>query len=195
MSNLELDAFQLMRSVTEFFEASGIQYHVVGSMASMAMGEPRLTNDVDIVAELSSQDVAAMCVAFPAPEYYLSEQAALAAVQSCSQFNIIHLSSGVKADIFIPQSSEFSLSAKSRIRRIGSPGEFSAWFGSPEDIILNKLIYFQLGGSEKHLRDITGMIKLNDDKLDYVYIKAWAMRLGINEEWLLILEHLGIGPA
>jgi len=53
-----------------------------------------------------------------------------------------------------------------RAIRITSEGEFSAWFGSPEDIILNKLIYFREGGSEKHLRDIAGMMKLLQEKLD-----------------------------
>jgi hypothetical protein len=75
-----------------------------------------------------------------------------------------------------------------RGRRITSDGEYSAWFGSPEGVILNKLTYYQLGGSEKHIRDITGMLKLLRENLDYPYINAWAIKLGVNEEWEMILQ-------
>jgi len=190
MNPSELQPHELMQRVADFFESHGITYRVVGSMASMAYGEPRFTNDVDIVAELPLDKVLALCAAFPAPEYYVSEQAARSAVQKRFQFNILHPPSGLKVDVIVPHDTEFTRNERVRAKRITSEGEYSAWFGSPEDVILNKLIFFQLGGIEKHLRDIAGMLKLLRSNLDRHYIEKWAVKLGVAAEWGMILERL-----
>ncbi len=159
----------LMQRVADFCEAQAIPYRVVGSMASIAYGEPRLT--IDIVAEFKLQDIAALTTAFPFPEYYFSEDAAREAILQQRQFNIIHPASGLKVDLFVPAATEYARTEAQRVRRITNPGKYSAWFGSPEDIVLNKLLYYQMsdGVSEKHLRDIAGMMKLLREKLDRDY--------------------------
>jgi hypothetical protein len=131
------------------------------------------------------------------PIYYLSEPAVREAVLMNSQFNLIHMASGLKVDVFIPKRSEFDQSAASRIRRLRSEGEFDVWFGSPEDVLLNKLIYFQIGGgvSDKHLRDISGMMKLLREKLDRDYISRWAARLGVSDEWIQIQQRVDADSA
>lgn len=196
MNPTELQPHELMQVMADFFESQGIAYHVVGSMASMVYGEPRFTNDVDMVADIPVEKVPALCAAFPAPEYYLSEQAARNAVLRRFQFNIIHPASGLKVDVFLPPNTEFARSEMIRVKRITSQGEYSAWFGSPEGVLLNKLLYFQLSGgeSQKHLRDIGGMIKLQGGKLDRAYIEEWAGKLGVTTEWGKILERLREKP-
>lgn len=69
---------------------------------------------------------------------------------------------------------------------------YSAWFASPEDVLLNKLVYFKLsdGVSQKHLRDIAGMMKLQGQNLDRTYIVQWAERLDVQTEWQLICERV-----
>lgn len=192
MTPSELQPHELMQIVADFFEGRGIAYRVVGSLASMAYGEPRFTNDVDIVAELGMEDVPALCAAFCAPDYYLSESAARDAIAKRFQFNILHPASGLKVDVIIPPDTEFSRSEAQRIRRIAGEGEMSAWFGSPEDVLLNKLIYYRLsdGGSEKHLRDVAGMMKLLRHELDRGYIADWAEKLGVGEEWALVQQRV-----
>lgn len=182
----------LMQRVADFCETQAIPYRVVGSMASIAYGEPRLTIDIDIVAEFKLQDLAALAAAFPFPEYYLSEDAAREAILQRRQFNIIHPSSGLKVDLFVPPATEYARTEAQRIRRITNPGKYSAWFGSPEDILLNKLIYYQLsdGVSEKHLRDIAGMMKLLREKLDRDYVAEWAEKLGVTAEWELVCDRV-----
>ncbi|MBY0328060.1 MAG: hypothetical protein K2Q30_14135 [Gemmataceae bacterium] len=93
----------------------------------------------------------------------------------------------------MPHDTEFARSQAKRIQRISSPGEYDAWFGSPEDVLLSKLVYFQLGGgiSEKHLRDIAGMMKVLREKLDRVYISEWAAKLGVATEWMLVRKRVG----
>ncbi len=192
MKPSELQPHELMQIVADFFESQKIHYRIVGSLASMVYGEPRFTNDIDIVAELQLEDIPALCAAFPAPDYYLSEIAAHDAIVKRFQFNILHPSSGLKVDLIIPSDSEFNRTEAGRIRRIAIEGDKSAWFGSPEGVLVNKLVFFQLGGgvSDKHLRDIVGMIKLLQDKLDREYVAKWAMKLGVSDEWLLVQKRV-----
>ncbi len=188
MEPTELGPSELLQIMADFIESIEVHYRVVGSMASMAYGEPRLTIDVDMVAELKVENVAAVIAAFPAPDYYVSEQAAMDAVRRNAQFNIIHLPSGLKVVVIIPPQTEFTASERSRVRKIASVGEYSAWFASPEDVILNKLTYFRISGgaSQKHVRDIGGMIKLLGDKLDQAYIETWAETLGVGSQWQMV---------
>lgn len=71
----ELTPTGLLEIFARFFEARQIPYRVVGSMASMAYGEPRMTIDVDIVADLTHSHVPAILAQFLAPDYYVSETA------------------------------------------------------------------------------------------------------------------------
>lgn len=185
-----------MQYVADVCESQGIAYWVVGSMASMAYGEPRFTNDVDVVVRLAPEQVSAFCKAFPPSDFYCSEPAAREAVTRQFQFNILHPASGYKADIIIPPDDAFSRSEANRIRKLGSEGEYSVWFASPEDVLLNKLVYYRIGGgvSDKHVRDIAGMIKLQQSKLDLGYIDEWAERLSVLDEWRMIRNKVGLGP-
>jgi hypothetical protein len=196
MSSSELKPHELMQIVADFFESQKIAYRVVGSMASMAYGEPRFTNDVDIVADLKVENLAAICAAFPSPQYYLSETAAREAIARRTQFNLIHPASGLKADIIVQPDTDFARSEASRIRRLSSEGEYSVWFSSPEGVLLGKLVYYQLSGgaSDKHLRDIAGMLKLLGDRLDRRYVSDWANKLGVSAQWALISQRVDYSP-
>lgn len=192
MNPTDLQPHQLMQRMADFFEAEGIPYRVVGSMASMAYGEPRFTNDVDMVADIPLAKVERFCQRFAEPEYYVSAEAVRAAIQGRFQFNVLHPASGLKVDVILPPETEFARMEATRIKRIRAEGEYDAWFGAPEDVLLNKLVYFQQGGgvSEKHLRDIAGMMKLLQEKLDRVYIAEWAMKLGVLAEWTLVQKRV-----
>jgi len=192
MNPSELQPHELMQRMADFFEAEGIAYRVVGSMASMVYGEPRFTNDVDIVADMPLAKAEPFCRHFAEPEYYVSEPAVREAIERRFQFNVLHPASGLKVDVILPPATEFARAEATRIRRIRAAGEYDAWFGSPEDVLLNKLVYFQLGGgvSEKHLRDVAGMMKLLQEKLDRAYVTEWAAKLGVAEEWALVQKRV-----
>jgi hypothetical protein len=122
----------------------------------------------------------------------LSESAAKEAVSRRFQFNILHPASGLKVDVIVPPDTDFARMEATRIRRISTGGDKAAWFGSPEDVLLSKLIYYQLSGgvSENHLRDIAGMMKLLQEELDRYYINEWAAKLGVAEEWKMIKDRV-----
>jgi hypothetical protein len=174
----------LLRIVVAVCEAQGLRYLVTGSTATIAYGEPRFTNDIDIVLELHPERIRRFCEAFPESEYYLSRQAVESAVRSASQFNLIHPASGLKVDFIVYSETEFNQSRMARSRALPVLQDRSVQFASPEDVILMKLKYFKEGGSEKHLRDIRGVLTVQSDKIDRQYITAWAKRLGLTKEWI-----------
>ncbi len=81
---------ELLHDLAGTLDRLSIRYLVTGSMATIAYGEPRFTNDIDVVVVLREDQVGAICAAFPAPEYYCYEQAVIQAVRQRFQFNIIH---------------------------------------------------------------------------------------------------------
>jgi len=189
-----MELYELLQKVVETFERLDIPYLVTGSVASMAYGEPRLTNDIDIVAEIDERHIENLLAAFPPGEFYISDEMIRQAIHQHNQFNIIHPGSGLKVDVIIRQNTPFDQSRFSRIRRI-SPGEsYQANFASPEDVIIKKMQYYREGGSEKHLRDITGILKISEKEIDRDYISQWAKRLGLTEIWHAVQSRLRKSP-
>lgn len=181
---------ELLGYVVHILEEQGITYLLVGSLASGVYGEPRLTHDIDVVLELRPDQVAQLCEAFPAPDYYVSEQAAREAVSRGGRFNVIHPASGNKIDFMIARQDAWGRSQISRRRQEqilpGRPGYTAA----PEDVIIGKLWYYREGGSEKHLRDIAAMLQVSGDEIDKEYINHWTQQLDFTEEWQAVLDRL-----
>lgn len=191
LSHTELKPFELMQKAAIFFERLGILYRIVGSMASMAYSEPRFTNDIDILVDLREEHLEEIIQEFPAPDFYLSENAIREAIQNRHQFNIIHFPSGLKLDIIQRKNTEFGELDITLGQRLTSVGHYDAWFASPENLILVKLQYFQEGGSEKHLRDVASLLLVQGENIDRGYIMEWSKKIGVGEEWKLILNRIG----
>jgi hypothetical protein len=176
---------KLLFALVELFDRLKVRYAIVGSVASMSYGEPRFTNDVDIVAELELAHIEPLLATFPGPEFYCSREAVKSAITKRFQFNIIHNTEGVKADIILPGTSE--LDELQLTRRVWlAVGNQSAWVASPEDVIVKKLEFYRLGGSDKHLRDIASMLRIGGNNLDITYIEHWAEKLHVLDTWRLI---------
>jgi hypothetical protein len=184
-----MELFEVLQKIIEVFEKLSIPYLVTGSVASMAYGEPRLTNDIDVVADISLSHIPGLVAAFPKEEYYIDEEMIQQAINQIGQFNIIHPASGLKVDVIIKQDAPFDQSRFERARKI-FPGAYQADFASPEDVIIKKMEYYKLGGSEKHLRDIAGIFKISGESLDRDYISRWADELGLNEIWEAVKRRL-----
>ncbi len=181
---------ELLERVVGILESLGIPYLVTGSIAAMAYGEPRFTNDIDIVAGIAEEQIPRLVAAFSGDEYYISVEMMREAIRSRSQFNIIHPTSGLKIDVMIRRDTPFDQSRFQRMRRIHPDPSYEANFAAPEDVIIKKMEYYAEGGSEKHLRDITGMLLTSPDEIDRGYIKQWAGTLGLSEIWQAITKRL-----
>lgn len=106
------------------------------------------------------------------------------------QFNVIHPASGLKVDVMVPVMDELDRSRFGRARRVEPGPGLTASFASPEDVILKKLQYFDAGGSERHLRDIAGMLRVSGNDVDREYVTRWADRLGLDGLWKQVLDGL-----
>jgi hypothetical protein len=185
-----MELFDLLKKMVDVFEKLGIRYLVTGSVASMAYGEPRLTNDIDIVAEIETHQISALFSAFPTGEYYISENMIKEAIERKGQFNIIHPGSGLKVDVIIRQNTAFDNSRFGRLQHIRPTDSYQANFAAPEDVIIKKMEYYREGGSEKHLRDIAGIMKISSELVDRDYIARWAQRLGLTEIWDALMNRV-----
>lgn len=190
MSSSDLQPYEFMQEVVDFLERESVPYRIVGSLASIIYGEPRFTNDVDILLDLPQSKVDALCQQFPPPDFYVSAIAVREAIAERRQFNILHIPSGLKADLILSDDTEFGRLDISRGQRVRSEGYYNALFASAENVILKKLLYFQHGGSEKHLRDITGVITVQADRIDQAYLDHWAKKLGVTKELALVRRKL-----
>jgi hypothetical protein len=182
--------FELLQKIVEVFERIQIPYLITGAVAAMAYGEPRLTNDIDIVAAMEEKHIGDLLKAFPSNEFYVDEETMREAILQQGQFNIIHPASGLKVDMIIKQNTPFDNSRFRRLRRIYPAESYQANFASPEDVIIKKMEYYKAGGSEKHLRDIAGILKISGEMVDKDYIAAWSGRLGLTEIWDAIQRRL-----
>lgn len=177
---------ELLARLVGILEGLDLRYFVTGSVAAIYYGEPRLTNDVDVVVDLPEEKVEEFCASFPAGEFYLSEEALGRAIRQRGMCNAIHIASGLKIDIVIPQDTVFDRGRFERARRVRPAKELEASFASAEDVILKKMDFFRQGGSEKHLRDITGILMVSGDELDHDYIESWADQMGLETIWRTI---------
>lgn len=178
-----MDQSQLLRYLIETLETLGINYMLGGSQASIYYGEPRFTQDVDVIADIQATHLPPLVQRFPLPDFYLSAEAMAEAIRRRSQFNIIHPASGLKIDVILPKDTPYDRTQFARRQRLPLLPGMDAYFARPEDVILYKLLYYREGGSDKHLRDIAGMLAISREEIDGVYISEWAGKLGIEEIW------------
>ncbi len=187
-----MEQTDLLRLAIGTLERSGVPYMVVGSFAGYAYGEPRFTQDIDLVVELTPIDVPDLLSAFPPPDFYVSEHAVREAVRDGFQFNILHPASGNKLDILFPPPGEWGQSQMSRRWRIELQPGLTGYVACPEDVIVGKLWYYHDGGSEKHLRDIAGVMRVSGDLVDRAAVSRWAEQLGYTPIWHAVLDRLGL---
>jgi len=183
-----MDLYDLLKFVADKLDALKIEYFVTGSLASMFYGEPRLTNDIDIVADIEENHIKGIISEFPADKFYISEEAIKEVYRLRRQFNIIHPSSGLKVDIVIQKNDSFDKSRFERIRKDIFIKGRNIKFASPEDVIIMKMKYYHEEKSDKHLRDIAGILKISPQEVNKEYIRNWASKMNLTEIWNQILQ-------
>ena len=166
------------------FEELGIAHYIGGSVASSAYGIARATMDVDLVADIEIHQVNHLVKALET-DYYINAEMIRDAIGRSTSFNLIHLESMIKIDVFIVKDQPYDSEALSRRQPDTldeeSPRKF--FLSSPEDIVLSKLQWYQRGGrvSEQQWKDVLGVLKVQADKLDLEYLKSWASRLNLSD--------------
>jgi len=166
------------------FEKLGIAYYIGGSVASSAYGIARATMDVDLVANVEIRQVDRLVKALE-KDYYIDAEMVRDAIHRSASFNLIHLETMIKIDVFIVKNQPYDSEALARRHPDTLDEENSRRFylSSPEDIILSKLQWYHRSGrvSQQQWKDVLGVLKVQGDKLDLEYLKRWASRLNLSD--------------
>lgn len=168
----------------------GVTYMVTGAVAAIIYGEPRLTNDVDIVIALAIDDVPRLRAAFARPEYYVPPAEMIdAEVQRTlhGHFNIIHGATALKADLYPAGDDPLHRWGLAQRRHVAVRNE-SVAVAPPEYVVIRKLEYLRASGSDKHRRDIQAILRMVGDQLDRQRILDEVRRLGLEAEWQTLSE-------
>ena len=163
----------------------GVRYVVAGSTASMLYSEPRFTNDLDLVVFLRHEDIHRLGKVFAQPDFCFPPAEVVAAEierPHKGQFNVVHISTGFKADFYTTGRDDFNAWAFRHARRIEFKGETIA-VAPPECVIVRKLEFLREGGSDKHVRDIRAMLRVSGDLIDRGALREWIVRQGVEAEW------------
>ena len=172
----------LLGRIAEALEAAGIPYMVTGSFASALHGRPRATQDLDLVIAPTAQQLKQFISSLSHPQYYVVRDAALEALRSEDQFNVIETKSGWKVDFIIRKSRPFSLVEFDR--RVAADLHGSHIFvATAEDVLLAKLEWAKRGGSERQIEDAAGILQTRGSELDAKYIQRWIPELGLESQW------------
>jgi len=179
---MQLEPLSVTLKVIEVLEDLDIPYLIGGSLASTVHGLVRTTLNSDLVAEMQLEHVQPFIKRLR-DQFYTDEGMIRDAIERHSNFNLIHLESMYKVDVFIPRGRAFDKSQFQRAeqQKLFDDSEQRAYFAGAEDIILAKLEWYRLGdeASERQWSDVQGVIKVQGDRLDLDYLRKWAAELGV----------------
>lgn len=178
------ESVSVLMSVVAVFERLHIPYLVGGSMASALYGVARSTLDADILADIRQDQVSALVAAL-GEDFYADDQMIRGAIEHRGSFNLIHLTTMFKVDVFIRKDRPFDqMQFERRVELIiATEPEQKAFITSAEDIILAKLEWYRLGNeiSDRQWRDILGVLRVQAGRLDLDYLHQWANELNITD--------------
>ena len=164
---------------------------VTGGVASVVYGEPRFTRDIDLVIDLRPRDAPRFANAWSAADFYVPPVEVIqeeSARSAHGHFNVIHHHTTMRADIYLP--GDDALNAWAAEHRVVRHIDDDEVFIAPiEAVMLSKLRYYQIGRSDRHLRDIHQMLRISGDLLDRPELERWAARLGVVGEWQLAQDY------
>jgi hypothetical protein len=175
------DLIEVTALVVAALERTGVPYTIGGSLASSFSGEPRASIDADILVDMTAAQVASFLDAL-GDQFYVDADALRRAIENKSSTNLIHFESSIKVDLFVAGS---LLDARQleRRRRV-EVGPNHRWFiHSPEDILLQKLLWYRQGGevSDRQWRDAIAILIVQDARLDRAYLRATASLIGVSD--------------
>lgn len=195
MNNQVLDIVAFLKLVLEALEAAGVEYLIGGAIAEWAWGEPRATQDIDIVINLPVESVGKLSKELEKRNMLVPAEIILDTIledRADIPINAIHIYSGLKADLYpVRPGDELRLHAFQRRQKVDyGPPIGHVYVHSPEDLILYKLMYFGISQQPKHARDIAAILRAKKDQLDFGYIEEWTTRLGLSSLWKEMLDSM-----
>lgn len=193
MNDQPLDITEFLKLILESLEAAGVEYLIGGAIAEWAWGEPRATQDLDLVINLPIEAVVRFSKELEKRNMLVPADIILDAMmedRADIPLNAIHMYSGLKADLYLMRDGD-ALRQSAFQRRVlidYGPPIGKVYVHSAEDLILYKLMYLGLSGQPKHARDIAAILRAKKNQLEFGYIKEWVAQLGLGSVWKEMLD-------
>jgi len=178
----------LLSSVVGALDECGCAYMLTGSFASSMQGEPRLSHDIDLIVDLTTQHVSHLLKRFPPPSFHLDEQSIRHALAERTMFTLLEVQEGDKIDFWMLTDEPFDTARFSR-RQCEDVLGMKLYVSSPEDTILAKLRWAKLsGGSERQSHDALRVYEVQFGTLDLGYVREWVRTMALEEEWARLVR-------
>ncbi len=187
---MEYEQNQAFGGVIDVLEAIGAHYVIWGGMAVVVYGEPRFTQDLDILLSSSGFSIKNFMKRLTESNYHVDEIAVNGALSGGGFFNVIHLHYAIKVDFYVPLEPHLQSMIKSGVTFPFDPIR-KAKYVTANDLIKAKLIAFKDSGSTRHLDDIASIVRIQEKNLDYDNLELFAAQLGSLGAWRAILNRSG----
>ena len=172
---------QAFGGVIDVLEAVGAHYAIWGGMAVVVYGEPRFTQDLDVLLNPDSFSVKNFIRRLQETHYHVDEIAVQRAL-SGGFFNVIHLHYHIKTDFYVAVEPDLRAMIAERVYFPFDEVRRADYITADADII-SKLKAYQDSQSTRHLDDIASIIRLKHSKLDSERLDIAAARLGLLGVW------------
>jgi hypothetical protein len=188
MSQKTLDITGFLKLVLEALNASKVDYMIGGAIAEWAWGEPRATQDLDVVINLPIRSIGKFSKELEKRDMLVPADIILDTMtedRADIPLNAIHMHSGLKADLYLMRDGDALRQSafKRRVLVDYGPPIGKVFVHTPEDLIIYKLMYLGLSGQPKHARDIAAILKAKQGSIDFQYIERWVTQLGLGAVW------------
>jgi hypothetical protein len=177
-----MNVSEVLGKIVLNLEQNRIPYMLVGSFASSFYGSLRATRDIDFVIEATPDQLKGLVRDLQADNYYAELDAALDAHRHKSMFNVIDSATGWKIDFIFPKSRAFDQEEFDR-RRPAKLFDIQLFVASAEDVIISKLEWAKLGGSQRQIEDVARVMVAQGDTLDQNYLSRWIGELQLQDQW------------
>lgn len=167
-----------LKKLIKVLNDCSIPYMLSGSFGSSFHGQPRATNDADIIIAPVEEQLMSFVKSL-GDDYYVNPDAARDAFRNNSMFNVIDIQNSWKADFIIRKDRAFSREEFRRRRNVKLMG-LDICVISPEDVILSKLEWAKNSESDQQFRDALGVAIVQWDHLDKDYLLKWAKELQVD---------------
>jgi hypothetical protein len=173
------DSIQLSAQLHPIFESLNIPYYVTGGVAAIAYGESRTTQDLDVVISVQSGDVQRLAVALERLGFYVPsvDDAIATGMLQVTEIATISRADLIVINLDAAELNEYEQIKFDRRQSYSLQDDLQIYLASPEDVVISKLLWGRSSQSQKQWRDVLGVLKTQQELLDFEYIYDWGMRL------------------